>query len=261
MQITFNLYDLLGYILPGIAMMVIVLILINPDVLAYPLDETENGLAYYLPKDVIQGVLCGFAAYFVGFLLRGCTDAFFKFVPKWEWFQKLNMYNHSGWFMKWLFEPDYRHFSADSNPYSEQFIQELKNRIEEIFAIRVDDIKKDTEYMEIFDFCRHTLMQQSPTTYTRVLMLFSRYESARLMMSVSFLAALGFLVNAVYLWIQADAIQWLVITLAAMSLLLTVPFFLMSKRLLGYYRKTILYGFYEYAVTRETSRDSGNSKN
>ena len=261
MQISFNLYDLIGYILPGVVMIVVVLMLINPDILVYPPDDPEKGLAQYLPTTVVQGILCGLTAYFLGFLLRGCTDAFFKFVPQWAWFKRLNMYNHSGWFMKWLFEPNDRDPFGDSNPYSDQFIHELKNQIEEIFAIRVDSLERDSEYMEIFDFCRHTLMNQSAATYARVLMWFSRYESARLMMSVSFLATLGFFAQGIHLWNTPESAKWFIFVLAGTSLLLTVPFFLMSKRLLGYYRKTILYGFYEYAVTREKPRDSENLKN
>ena len=43
-----------------------------------------------------------------------------------------------------------------------------------------------------------------------------------------------------------------------MNLLLTVPFFHMFEKHNEYYCKTILYGFFEYAVTREKPRDSGN---
>lgn len=260
MQMSFSLYDILGYILPGVLVMLIILILIHPDILEHSPNDTENGLAHYLPTTLAQGILYGFAAYFVGFVLRGCSDAFFKFVSKGKWLRKLNTYSHSGWFTKWLFEPDHRDSSGDFNPYSDQFVSEFKNQIEEIFAISVDDIESDAEYMEIFDFCRYTLMNQSPSVYSRALVLFSRYESAKLMMSVSFLATLGFLTRGIHLWIMSEPAKWLII-LAAVNFLLVFPFFYMYEKLLGYYRKTILYGFYEYAVTREKPRDSGNSEN
>jgi hypothetical protein len=259
MQISFSLYDILGYILPGILVMLIILILIHPDILGHPLNDPENGLAYYLPITAIQGILYGFAAYFIGFLLRGCSDAFFKFVPRGKWLKKLNMHNRSSWFMKRLFEPDYRDSSGDFNLYSDQFVSEFKNQIEEIFAISVDDIERDVEYIEIFDFCRYTLMNQSPTVYSRALVLFSRYESAKLMMFVFSLATFGFLTRGIHLWIMSEPDKWLIIILAAVSFLLVFPFFHMYEKLLGYYRKTMLYGFYEYAVTREKPRDSGNT--
>ena len=258
MQIPVSLYDLLGYLLPGILVMLILPILIHPDILGHPPNDTENGLAHYLPITVIQGILYGFAAYFVGFALRACSDAFFKYVPKgkWKWLKELDTYSHNGWFMKSLFESNHRDSSDDFNPYSNQFVCKFKNQIEEIFAISVDDIKRDAEYIEIFDFCRHTLMNQSPTVYSRVLVLFSRYEFAKHIISVSFLATLGFLTPGIHLWIMSDPAKWFIIISAGVSFLLVFPLFHMYKQLLGYYRKTILYGFYEYAVTRRKAEGS-----
>ena len=220
MQIPFSLYDLLGYILPGILVMLILLILIHPDILpdilGYPPNDTEKGLANYLPITVIQGILYGLAAYFVGFLFRGCLDAFFQAVSKRKWLKKLNTYSHTGWFMKSLFESNYKDSSGDSNPYSDQFVIKFKDQIEEIFAISVDDIERDAEYIEIFDFCRYTLMNQTPNVYSRVLVLFSRYEFAKLIMSVSFLATLGFFTRGIHLWIMSEPATWFIIILAVL---------------------------------------------
>ena len=57
MRIPFSLYDFLGYTLPGVVVMVIVLILINPGILEYSPNDTTNGLAHYLPTTVAQGIL------------------------------------------------------------------------------------------------------------------------------------------------------------------------------------------------------------
>ena len=78
MRIPFSLYDFLGYTLPGIVVMVVALILINPNVLEHPWNGTENGLAQYLPVTVTQGILYLFAGYLIGFIFHGCSDIFFK---------------------------------------------------------------------------------------------------------------------------------------------------------------------------------------
>ena len=163
--------------------------------------------------------------------------------------------------MKGLFKPDFRDSSDDFNPYSKQFVHEFRKQIEEIFTIKVDKMEEDVEYTEIFDFCRSVLIKQSPTLYSRAFVLFSRHESAKLMMSVFFLATLGFLVRGIHLWVLSEPIKWFVIILAGISPLLGLLFFSMYKRLLRYYRNTILYGFYEYAVTREKLGESRSNEN
>ena len=35
----------------------------------------------HLPTTVIQSILCGFACYFVGFVLRACREMLSKYVP------------------------------------------------------------------------------------------------------------------------------------------------------------------------------------
>ena len=256
MRIPFNLYDFLGYTLPGAIVIVIVLILINPDILEHPLNNATNGLAHYAPATLTQGILYVFASYLVGFIVHGSSEAFFKFASKWKWLKKFHTDN--GWFMKGLFKPEFRDSSDDFNPYSKQFVSGFRNQIEEIFAIKVDKMEKDVEYTEIFDFCRTILIKKSPTLYSRAFVLFSRHESAKLMMFIFFLAALGFLGQSIHLWISPEPIKGFVIVSTGVSLLLGFLFFYIYKRLLRYYRNTVIYGFYEYAVTREKSGESEN---
>lgn len=239
--------------------MVIALILINPSTLEHSPNDIKNGLAHYLPTTVAQGILYMFASYLIGFIIHGGSEAFFKFAPKWNWLKKLHTDN--GWFMKGLFKPEFRDSSDDFNPYSGQFVYQFKNQIEEIFTVKVNKIKGDVEYTEIFDFCRSVLIKKSPTLYSRAFVLFSRHESAKLMMSISVLATFAFLARGIHLWILSESIKWFVTILTVVSSLLSFLFFFMYKRLLRYYRNTVLYGFYEYAVTREKSRESQNSKN
>ena len=256
MRIPFSLYDFLGYTLPGVLVIVIALIMINPDILEHPPSDGKNGLASYLPTTVAQGVLYLFAGYLVGFIIHGCSEAFFKFASKWKWLKKLH--TDSGWFMKGLLKPDFRDSSEDFNPYSDQFVCQFKNQIEEIFTVNVNKIKKDVEYTEIFDFCRSVLIKQSPTLYSRAFVLFSRHESAKLMMSISVLATVAFSGRSIHLWISSEPTKWFFTLLTGVSFGLVFLFFYMYKRLLRYYRNTVLYGFYEYAVTREKSKNHDN---
>ena len=256
MRIPFSLYDFLGYTLPGVIVIAIVLFLINPDILEHPPNDATNGFAYYLPTTLAQSIVYIFACYLVGFVIHGLSEAFFKFASKWKRLKKLHTDN--GWFMKGLFNPDCRDSSDDFNPYSHQFVREFKNQIEEIFAIRVSKIERDVEYTEIFDFCRSVLIKQSPTLYSRAFVLLVRHESTKLMMFIFFLATLGFLVQGIHLWLSSGPMKWLVVILAVVSCLFVFLFFYMYKRLLRYYRNTVLYGFYEYAVTREKSGESGD---
>ena len=258
MRIPFSLYDFLGYTLPGIIVIVVVLILIKPDVLEHPWNETENG-PQYLPATVTQGILYLFAGYLIGFIFHGCSDIFFKFTSKWKRLEKFH--TDRGWFMKGLFNFDCRDSSEDFNPYSKQFIREFKKQIEEIFAIKVDKMETAVEYTEIFDFCRSVLIKQSPTLYSRAFVLFSRHESAKLMMFISSLATLGFLARGIHLWVLSEPTKWFVTILTGVSFLLIFLFFYMYKRLLRYYRNTVLYGFYEYAVNRERLAGTENREN
>lgn len=261
MRIPFSLYDFLGYTVPGLVVIVILAILIEPALvidLSNQLQNEDSGLSKFLRPTVAQGIFYVIVCYLVGFILHGCSEAFFKFAPKWKWLKKLHTDN--GWFMKGVFKPEFRDSSGDFNPYSEQFVREFRNQIEDIFAIRVDKIGKDKEYTEIFDFCRSTLIKHSPTVYARAFVLLSRHESAKLMMSISFLATLGLLGRGIHLWIVSEPIKWFFPLLVGVSILLGFLFCFMYKRLLRYYRNTVIYGFYEYAVTREKSEESENNE-
>lgn len=207
MRIPFSLYDFLGYTLPGVIVIAIVIVLINPDILYQPPNDATNGLTHYLPTTLAQGVFYIFAGYFIGFIVHGCSESFFKLASN---------------------------------------------------AIRVSKIERDVEYTEIFDFCRSVLIKQSPTLYSRAFVLLVRHESAKLMMFIFFLATLGFLVRGIHLWFSSGPMNWPVAILAVVSCLLIFVFFYMYKRLLRYYRNTVLYGFYEYAVTSEKSTESQN---
>ena len=241
MRIPFSLYDILTYILPGGFTIIVILILINPGILEHPLNDATNGFAYYLPTTLIQSILYGFACYFVGFVWRACRDVLSKYVPVEE------LYVEHGKFMKELLNLDCK----DASPYSKQFVCEFRNQIEEIFRVKVDKMERDGEYREIFSFCRMAIMKQSPAIYSRVNLWFRRYDSAKAMVYVVFMATLGFLVRGVY-----PQINWLLIILTVISFLAGWLFLHLYKRHLGNYRKTVLYGFYEYAVTREKSGDA-----
>ena len=246
MQVPFSLYDLLGYMLPGAAVVIIICILINPSILEHPLSDTKDGLGSYVPTTGIQGIFYAFVFYFVGYVLRACREIISKFGSKWKWLRKLDIDN--GKFMEELLNPD----CGGSPLYSKHFVYEFRNQIEEIFRIKVDKIEQDREYREIFNFCRMVLIRQSPATYSRVLVLFSRYGSARAMVYVFLIATLGFLGRGI-LEYAYEAGNWRLISSAVISFLLSQLFLGMYKKHLENYRSTILYGFYEHAVTREKS--------
>lgn len=134
--------------------------------------------------------------------------------------------------MKGLLKPEFRDSSDDFNPYSKQFVSKFRNQIEGIFAIKIDKMERDVEYTEVFDFCRSILIKKSPTLYSRAFVLFSRHESAKLMMFIFVCAALGFLGRSIYLWISPESIKWFVSILTVVSFLLSCLFFFMYKRLL-----------------------------
>ena len=174
-------------------------------------------------------------------------------------------------------------------------------------------LMSNVKYIEIFDLCRTTVLKQSPDVYSRGFTLLAQYNSAKLIGSIFFLAAVGFLVRIfvppqylqwililiwllvfVFLWIkrkvreegkqnvkrqslfrlfcwliagglgfiafQKEAVSVLFVCYCVSAVLCPIFFHLYHMRL-KYYRNTILYGFYEYAVTREKSGKSENSEN
>ena len=76
MRIPFSLYDFLGYAVPGLIVMVILAILINPALLADLPDQmkdTSSELAKILRPTVTQGILYILLCYLVG-LASQCID-------------------------------------------------------------------------------------------------------------------------------------------------------------------------------------------
>ena len=202
MDLRLSLYDFLGYALPGGIVLVVGLILINPSLLEHRVNDPTNGLAHYFPATLIQGILYGVASYFVGVMLRAGHESLSELISKFS-------ANH-GKFMKELLRTD----SGEFSPYSKQFVCEFKKKIEEYFKIEIDKIGRDKgQYEEIFNFCRMAIMKQSPAIYSRALVLFYRYGSARGMIYVSVLSALGFLTQGVCLC------NWILIVLALISAL------------------------------------------
>lgn len=245
MRVPLSLYDLLGYALPGGIILIVIAILITPSILEHPMSDAINGLARYLPDTVIQSILYGFVCYFMGLVLRTGRDVISKLVAKSGWFKELDV-NH-GKFMESLLNLG----DEGATSRSKQFVCEFRNQVEKIFRVQVDKMQKDTEYTTIFSLCRMTLIKQSPAIYSRVFILFSRYEFDKAMVYTAFIAMLGFLVRGIHLWVN-----WFLIILAVISFFVSWLFFRMYKKHLGYYRSTVLYGFYEYAVNRGTSEES-----
>ncbi len=262
MRIPFSLYDFLGYTLPGIIVMVIALILVKLEILEHRLNDLQEGLAYYLPNTVVQGVLYVFAGYLVGFIFHGFSEFVLKIVSdKWKRWEKF--YTDKGSFINGLFNPNCRDSREDFNPYSKQFIREFRKQVEAVFSIKVDRMETAVEYTEIFDLCRSVLIKQSPALYSRAFVLLVKHESAKLLISIFFLATLGFLVRGIPLWCSSASmnVKWWVAILAVVNCLLFFLFRYMYKRLLRYYRNTVIYGFYEYAVNREKPGESRNNEN
>ena len=161
------------------------------------------------------------------------------------------------------------------------------------------DAKNDVKHTEIFDLCRTTVLKHSPDIYSRGFALLARYNSAKLMGALFFFATFAFfiklmgfqqgiswivlLIVSAFSWIGRKGsclgltygliavslalIAWNVEGFKALfmcyciSAVLCPIFFHLYHVLFRYYRNTILYGFYEYAVTREKSGESKSSEN
>ena len=230
-----------------------------------------------------------------------------------------------GTFEKGLFCKKYRDHSEDFDSYSDTFIRRLEHHIQKVFGIKVKTIQEeatesgnDAKYTEIFDLCRATVLKHSEGSYPRISALLARYNSAKLMGGIFFLATLGFwvrtasylelkylgwiivlpfrvLLKFLALWIftgegrvKLEFFYWLFEGFLAIVLLffgyyktpqdnsevfwisfgnycvsaiLCPIFFHLYHVLFRYYRNTIIYGFYEYAVTREKSVESKDREN
>lgn len=322
MKIPFNLYDFLGYALPGFVVIIIAVILINP----------ESPLERSLPTSISQMIFYVLACYLVGLAVHGFTDWLFATLSK-KWEPLKRYYSDQGTFERGLFDPKSREDPTDFVPYSDHFVGKLKTQIEKIFDVKVYRIRReagdqvaDQKYMEIFEFCRSAVIERSPAHYSRAFALLSLYNSARLLGGIFLLAAVGFWARifvpqqhfegtwaAVYfvifllLWIGPKgeklndcakkesekgctkvigsaywlgggfwtAMAWLRIHNHipqnevgdfkilfwgyCVSAALCPIFFYLYNLFRRYYRNSIIYGFYEYAVTREKDTEKSNA--
>ena len=322
MRIPFNLYDFLGYTVPGLIVIIIIAILINPALLSSLPDELkdkDSGLAQFLRPTITQGILYVVLCYLVGFATDGLISWLFRQLASISGYIK-KLHSRDGWFEKALLYCKYRDDSEDFSPYTDEFVKKFKVKIETVFGIKVEAVREEAEkaknnkkYIEIFDMCRTTVIKQSPDVYSRGFTLLAQYNSAKLIGRIFFLAAVGFLVRIL---VPSQYLPWILIpiwilvlvllcikrevreenkqngkkrslfgfcywsimgVLAVIALLweggvsvlsicycvsavLCPIFFHLYRTRLKHYRNTILYGFYEYAVTREKSGESADRK-
>jgi hypothetical protein len=304
---------------PGLIVIIILAILINPALLSNLPDELKDKnseLAPFLRPTVTQGILYVVVCYLVGFAIDGLIYWLFGQLVK--IFQPLKKFHaHYGSFEKALFDCKYRDDSGDFDPYTDKFVKNFKVKIDDVFGIKVETIQKEAEkakndvkYIEIFDLCRTAVLKQSPDVYSRGFTLLAQYNSAKLIGSIFFLASVSFWVKIIFsenlfhgIWILFitclsilmfvsivkywvclsqqsffSSIYWIIFMILGLIALLTSGFsslfisYCISAVLcpiffhlyyirLKYYRNTILYGFYEYALTSEKSWESENSEN
>ena len=185
MRIPFNLYDFLGYTVPGLIVIIIIAILINPTLLSNLPDElkkdADSELAQFLRPTVTQGILYVIVCYLVGFATHGLIHWLFGQLVK--IFQPLKKFHaHYGGFEKALFDCKYRNNSEEFSPYTDEFVKNFKVKIDDVFGIKVETIreeaeraKNDVKYTEIFDMCRTTVLKQSPDVYSRGFTLLAQY--------------------------------------------------------------------------------------
>ena len=321
MRIPFNLYDFLGYTVPGLIVIIILAILINPALLSNlpnELKDEDSELAQFLRPTVTQGIFYVVVCYLVGFATHGLIHWLFRQLV--NIFQPLKKFHaHYGSFEKALFDCKYRDDFGDFDPYTDEFVKNFKVKIDDVFGIKAKTIreeaertKNDVKYTEVFDLCRTAVLKQSSDVYSRGFTLLAQYNSAKLIGSIFFLAAAGFLVRifvppqylpwipipiwilvlvllwtkrkvreegkqngkkrslfGVFYWLIAGGLGLIALLKEGINVLsvcywisavLCPIFFHLYHISLKYYRNTILYGFYEYAVTREKSGESENSE-
>lgn len=206
MKFSFGIYDFLGYTLPGLMIIIIATVLINP---TFPTDlidqfkRTDGELPKYLRPTITQGLFYVVACYVVGLASHGFINWMFRvFSTLWDPFKRY--YSDHGVFEKELFNPKCRSYPEDYYPYSNQFVHKLRHQIRKIFDIKVSEIqcedenvKTDVKYTEIFHLCRTSLMKNSPDLYPRASRLLSLYNSAKLLGTIFCLAAIGFFLRIV----------------------------------------------------------------
>ena len=317
MRIPFSLYDFLGYAVPGLIVIVILAILINPALLTDlpdQLKDKNSELAQFLRPSVILGILYVLFSYLVGLASHALTHWLFGFFST-MWAPLKRYYADSGIFEKTLVSSESPIYPEDFEQYTTQFVCQLKSKFKDVFEIDICEInekKADNPiaYTEIFNLCRTVVLRHSEASAGRTSSLLALYNSARLLRSILFLASFGFWVRIVFsenllqgIWIlfitsfsvfmsvwvigrrgclSQQSFFWLIYwiifsVLGSIALLkdgctslfisycisvLLCPIFLhLYHVLFRYYRNTILYGFYEYAVTRKKSGESENSEN
>lgn len=317
MRIPFSLYDFLGYAVPGLIVMVILAIFINPALLVDLPDQMkdkDSELAQILRPTVTQGILYILLCYLVGLASHALTHWLFYIFSK-IWSPLKRYYADSGIFEQALFDSKCRIYPEDFEQYTEQFIGKLECKFRDVFKIDIREIGKTKEdspvaYTEIFNLCRTVVLRHSEASAGRTSALLALYNSARLLGSTLFLGSVIFWLKIVFSenWLQGIwilfvtclsfsisvciigrttcssrpfffwLIYWVVFVILGVmawlkegftslfiyyciSTILCPVFLHLYHVLFRYYRNTILYGFYEYAVTGEKSGESRNLKN
>ena len=227
MRIPFNLYDFLGYTVPGLIVIIIIAILINPALLSNLPDElkkdTNSELAQFLRPTITQGILYVVLCYLVGFATDGLISWLFRQLASISGYIK-KLHSRDGWFEKALLYCKYRDDLRIFSPYTDEFVKKFKVKIETVFGIKVEAVreeaekaKNDKKYIEIFDMCRTTVIKQSPDVYSRGFTLLAQYNSAKLIGRIFFLAAVGFLVRIL---VPSQYLPWILIPIWILVLVL-----------------------------------------
>ena len=207
MKFSFGVYDFLGYTLPGLMIVVILAILINPTLPTNLMDQLngpKDELPQYLNPNVTLGIFYVFACYVVGLAAHGFINWMFSVLSSTKWCSFKRYAVDSGSFEKRLFCGKYKDYDKDFYPYSDQFVHKLRHQIRKVFGIKVSTIQGEAEnkgadvrYTEIFHLCRTAFMKHSPDLYPRASALLSLYNSAKLLGAIFCLAAIGFFLRIV----------------------------------------------------------------
>ncbi len=262
MRFSFGIYDFLGYMVPGLIVILMILIMINPEVLETRPFGADEGLAKYLPATAVQGILSVFVCYIAGLVSHGLINWLFSVLSdKWSPFKRY--YSDRGAFERGLFYKQYRDNSKDFQPYSDQFVCKLRKQIERIFDIRVETIqceaertKENAKYTEIFHLCRTAFMKHSPDLYPRAANLLALYNCAKVLGGIFLLATVGFLIKIILSFSEGGTPDCILFVCLLVSPILCFILFYLYHLFFRYYRNSILYGFYEYAVHAEKSKDA-----
>ncbi|MDE0087565.1 MAG: hypothetical protein OXU23_17720 [Candidatus Poribacteria bacterium] len=259
MRIPFSLYDFLGYALPGLIVIVIATILVTTPLevngqapvelwldalqtLVDPgttseneKDSAENELAKSLPATIIRMILYVLACYLVGFAAHGANHWMFGILSR-IWDPLKRYHADSGMLEEALFCQSSRIYPEDFEQYTEQFVHKLRYEFRKVFGIniyKIQETEKDTQvvYTEIFNLLRTTVLRYNEGNSRRISALLARYNSAKLMGSIFFLASAGFLVR---LFVPPQYLQW---TSILISIWLIVPSLILMRRIVSRRKK------------------------